>query len=230
MHFRHRQTDGHWHRSISAISWSYSCGKLNDTPTFSRLSSRGCRCWCWRRGMRALRHTGPLAPYYILHILYILYITSRAKNVKSFSFYICWVQFCSRRQIAEPRGGTRRQRSDAWRKRERISHRHAWPTADAALHDRARYWTGGRLEVLPERLDVRAVQVDSTCCPTPVAIGCVRKTKRVDLESRSCDFGVVYKQGLDRFIRFINGSESELCRRLACRYSVNVSIFNLECQ
>jgi len=26
--------------SIRAISWSYSCGKLNDTPTSSRLSSR----------------------------------------------------------------------------------------------------------------------------------------------------------------------------------------------
>jgi len=26
--------------------WSYSCGKLNDTPTFSRRSSPGCRCRC----------------------------------------------------------------------------------------------------------------------------------------------------------------------------------------
>ena len=38
--------------------WSYSCGKLNDTPTFSRRSSqgyrRGCRCRCRRRGMRAI--------------------------------------------------------------------------------------------------------------------------------------------------------------------------------
>jgi len=38
-------------RPARAISWSYSYGKLNDTPTFSRRSSRGCRCW--RRGMRA---------------------------------------------------------------------------------------------------------------------------------------------------------------------------------
>jgi len=46
-------------RLTRAISWSYSCSKLNDTPTFSRRSSRGCRrgCrrWCRRRGMRALR-------------------------------------------------------------------------------------------------------------------------------------------------------------------------------
>ena len=40
-------------RPTRAISWSYSCGKLNDTPTFSRRSSRGCRCRC--RGMRAIR-------------------------------------------------------------------------------------------------------------------------------------------------------------------------------
>jgi len=39
-------------RPTRAISLSYSCGKLNDTPTFSRRSSRGCR----RRGMRALWH------------------------------------------------------------------------------------------------------------------------------------------------------------------------------
>ena len=32
--------------------WSYSCGKLNDTPTFSRRSLRGCRCRC--HGMPAL--------------------------------------------------------------------------------------------------------------------------------------------------------------------------------
>jgi len=31
--------------------WRYSCGKLNDTPTFLRRSPRGCRCR--RRGMRA---------------------------------------------------------------------------------------------------------------------------------------------------------------------------------
>ena len=37
-----------------AISSSYSCGKLNDTPTFSRRSSRGCRRRCRRRGMWAL--------------------------------------------------------------------------------------------------------------------------------------------------------------------------------
>jgi len=46
-------------RPTRAISWSYSCGKLNDTPTFSRRSSRGyrrgcrCRCPCRRRGMPA---------------------------------------------------------------------------------------------------------------------------------------------------------------------------------
>jgi len=38
-------------RPTRAISRSYSCGKLNDTPTFSRRFSRGCRCRC--RGMRA---------------------------------------------------------------------------------------------------------------------------------------------------------------------------------
>ena len=37
-----------------AIFWSYSSGKLNDTPAFWRRSSRGCRCRCLRRGMRAL--------------------------------------------------------------------------------------------------------------------------------------------------------------------------------
>jgi len=37
-------------RPTRAISLSYSFGKLNDTPTFSRRSSRGCR----RRGMPAL--------------------------------------------------------------------------------------------------------------------------------------------------------------------------------
>jgi len=38
-----------------AISRSYSCGKMNDTPTFSRRSSRRCRrrCRCRRRGMRS---------------------------------------------------------------------------------------------------------------------------------------------------------------------------------
>jgi len=43
-------------RPTRAISWSYSCGKLNDTPTFSQRSSRGCRlgCRCRRRGMWAL--------------------------------------------------------------------------------------------------------------------------------------------------------------------------------
>jgi len=45
-------------RPTRAISWSYSCGKLNDTPIFSRRSSRGCRrgcpCRCRRRGMPAL--------------------------------------------------------------------------------------------------------------------------------------------------------------------------------
>ena len=49
-------------RPTRAISWSYSCGKLNvcDTPTFSRRSSRECRqgCRCRylrrRRGMPAL--------------------------------------------------------------------------------------------------------------------------------------------------------------------------------
>jgi len=45
-------------RPTRAISWSYSCdGKLNDTPTVARRSSRGCRrgCRCQfrRRGMRA---------------------------------------------------------------------------------------------------------------------------------------------------------------------------------
>jgi len=34
------------------------CGKLNDTPTFSRRSSRGCRCRCRRRGMRTFHCTG----------------------------------------------------------------------------------------------------------------------------------------------------------------------------
>ena len=43
-------------RPTRAISWSYSYGKLNDTPTFSRRSSPGCRqgCRCRRHGMRAL--------------------------------------------------------------------------------------------------------------------------------------------------------------------------------
>ena len=42
-------------RPTRAISWSYSRGKLNDTPPFSRRSSRGCRrgCRCRCRGMRA---------------------------------------------------------------------------------------------------------------------------------------------------------------------------------
>jgi len=44
-------------RQIRAISWSYFCGKLNDTPTFSRRASRGCRqgcrCRCRRREVRA---------------------------------------------------------------------------------------------------------------------------------------------------------------------------------
>jgi len=44
-------------RPTRVISWSYSCGKLNDTPTFSQRSSRGCRCRC--RGMRALRAAVP---------------------------------------------------------------------------------------------------------------------------------------------------------------------------
>ena len=42
-------------RPTRAISWSYSCGKLNDTPTFSRGCRRRCRCRCRRRGMRALK-------------------------------------------------------------------------------------------------------------------------------------------------------------------------------
>jgi len=48
-------------RPTRAISWSYSCSKLNDTPTFTRQSSRGCRrgCWCRRRGMRSLRDHNP---------------------------------------------------------------------------------------------------------------------------------------------------------------------------
>ena len=70
-------------RPTRAISWSYSCGKMNNTPTFSRRSSRGCRrgcrcrCRCRRRGIRALRSllnlfkirwsrqqiADPLAPY-----------------------------------------------------------------------------------------------------------------------------------------------------------------------
>ena len=42
-------------RPTRAISRSYSCGKLNDTPTFSRRSLRRCRRRC--RGMRALLPT-----------------------------------------------------------------------------------------------------------------------------------------------------------------------------
>ena len=45
-------------RPTRAIEVIHDCGKLNDTPTFSRRSSRscrrGCRCRCWRRGMLAL--------------------------------------------------------------------------------------------------------------------------------------------------------------------------------
>jgi len=45
-------------RPTRAISWSYSCGKLNNTPSFSLRSSRGCRCRCpyRRRAMPALLH------------------------------------------------------------------------------------------------------------------------------------------------------------------------------
>jgi len=51
------------------ISWSYSYGKLNDTPTFSWRSSWGCRrgstcrcrcpCPCRRRGMPAIMPASP---------------------------------------------------------------------------------------------------------------------------------------------------------------------------
>ena len=50
--------------ALQQLTASYSCGKLNDTPTFSRRSSRGCRrgsrcrcscpCPCRRRGIAGI--------------------------------------------------------------------------------------------------------------------------------------------------------------------------------
>jgi len=48
--------------------WSYSCGKLNDTSTFSRRSSRGC--WCRRRGMPAIRRTIALSHFHSRYKLF----------------------------------------------------------------------------------------------------------------------------------------------------------------
>jgi len=45
-------------RQTRAISWSYFCGKLNDTPTFSRRFSRGCRRGCRCRYRRPSRRRG----------------------------------------------------------------------------------------------------------------------------------------------------------------------------
>jgi len=54
-------------RPTRAIFWSYSYGKLNDTPTFSRRSSRECqrecRCRCRRRGIPALYCTSSCLSY-----------------------------------------------------------------------------------------------------------------------------------------------------------------------